>query len=294
MQIEEAPTAMIDRVTSLLETFVGQRPLTLAEIARRAHLPRSSTHRILQRLVELGWVERHGFKYALGIRMFELGSQVVRQRSVHEAAVPVMTELNRRTGLTAHLSILAGSEILHLERVGLWPNNGRGWTIGARQPVELSAAGHALLASMDTEAWPELEFASTPTCYSVRTRLQLERELRKVRDRGGVAVDAQGCALGVTVVAAPIGIDVDRGRVALSLCGPTRGVKTDAVVAMVRSAAVDIWHAASGVPRLRPRAVPPAYSPPVGPVADHAQLPESTGAVSLVENARVASERKNR
>ncbi|MEV5835405.1 IclR family transcriptional regulator [Nocardia sp. NPDC052112] len=276
MQIEEAPTAMIDRVTSLLEAFVGQRPLKLAEIARRVHLPRSSTHRILQRLVELGWVERHGYEYALGIRMFELGSQVVRQRTVHEAALPVMTELNRRTGLTAHLSILAGAEILHLERVGLWPNTGREWAVGARQPVELSAAGHALLASMDSDLWPDLPFASTPTCYSIRTRLQLERALQKVRDRGGVAVDAQGSALGVSVVAAPIGIDVEegRGRVALSLCGPTRSIKTDAVVAMVRSAAVDIWHAAAGVPRLRPRVVAPMYVRPAVSAAE-TQIPGS-------------------
>ncbi len=76
MQIQEAPAAMIDRISTVLDAFVGQRPLTLAEVARRSNLPPSSTHRILQRLVELGWVERSGFEYALGIRMFELGAYV--------------------------------------------------------------------------------------------------------------------------------------------------------------------------------------------------------------------------
>lgn len=255
VRLEQTPTAMIDRVASLLEAFVGQQPMALADIARRSHLPRSSAHRILQRLVELGWVERHGFEYALGIRMFELGSQVVRQRSVHDAAMTVMTGLHRRTGLTAHLSLLAGGEILHLDRVGAWPNPGPQWTVGARQPVELTAAGHALLAAMDPEDWPELPFASAPTCYSVRTRRQLERELDKVRDRSGVAVDAQGCALGVTVVAASLDVDVDRGRVAVSLCGPTRAIKTDRVVSEVRRAAYDIWRVAVGAPRMRPRPV---------------------------------------
>jgi DNA-binding IclR family transcriptional regulator len=57
MQIQEAPAAMIDRVSTVLDAFIGQRPLTLVEVARRSNLPPSSTHRILQRLVELGWVE---------------------------------------------------------------------------------------------------------------------------------------------------------------------------------------------------------------------------------------------
>ena len=37
---EQAPTTMIDRISSLLEAFDGSRQLTLAQIARRANLPR--------------------------------------------------------------------------------------------------------------------------------------------------------------------------------------------------------------------------------------------------------------
>jgi DNA-binding IclR family transcriptional regulator len=256
-QIQEAPTAMIDRVSTVLDAFIGQRPLTLAEVARRSNLPPSSTHRILQRLVELGWVERSGFEYALGLRMFELGAQVIRQRGVHEAALPVMTQLHRQTGCTAYLSTLVGSQVLHLDRTGLWPKGGTLWSVGSRQPAELSAPGHALLASMAPEDWPELTFATVPTCYSIRSRAQLERELQRVRDRGGVAVDSQGCSLGLTVVAAPIAVHDDRGPVALSLCGPTKSVRSDSMVAAVRSGAVDIWYAVSGLPRTRNRSVRP-------------------------------------
>ncbi|MER6896346.1 helix-turn-helix domain-containing protein, partial [Amycolatopsis sp. NPDC000740] len=128
--IEEAPAAMIDRVASLLESFVGERPLTLAELARRSHVPRSSAHRILQRLVELGWVERKEFTYTLGVRMFELGSQFTRRRTVPRAAVAVMAELHRRSGMTVYLSMLVGSEIMHLERIGSWPSASGQWSAG--------------------------------------------------------------------------------------------------------------------------------------------------------------------
>lgn len=252
MRIGETPTAMIDRVASILESFVEQRPLTLAEVARCSGLPRSSAHRILQRLVELGWVERNEFKYALGHRMFELGTQFTRQRSVHRAALPVMTELHRRTGLTAHLSMLTGTEILHLERVGVWPGDASEWGLGARQPVARTAAGRALLAVIPGDEWPEVVFGAAPTCYTVHSAGQLDRDLARTRDRSGVAVDAQGCALGVTVVAAPIATG-DGGHFALSLCGPTKSVRTEVVIADIRRAATAVWRQASGMPPLRAR-----------------------------------------
>ncbi|MGF0313460.1 IclR family transcriptional regulator [Rhodococcus sp. IEGM1428] len=243
---------MIDRVASLLGAFVGQRPLTLAQIARRSNLPRSSTHRILQRMVELGWIERHGFEYTLGMVMFELGSQVIRQKNV-QAALPVMNELHGRTGLTVHLSALAGSEILHLESSGHWLKSHPRLLVGARQSAAVSAAGHALLAAMDPIDWPEIAFDHPPTCYSVRTRSQLDREVRKVVERDGVAIEAQGSVLGMTVVAATV--EVDRGLLALSLSGPTRAVRTDYMVAALRGAIFDVSHVVAGMPRRRRRSM---------------------------------------
>ncbi|MEV3964420.1 IclR family transcriptional regulator [Nocardia sp. NPDC050193] len=274
VRIGETPTAMIDRVASILESFVGRRPLTLAEVARCSGLPRSSAHRILQRLVELGWVERNEFRYALGYRMFELGAQFTRQRSVHREALPVMTELHRRTGLTAHLSMLTGTEILHLERIGVWPGDAGEWGVGARQPVTRTAAGRALLAVIPRDEWPEIVFGAAPTCYTVRSAVQFDRDIARIRDRGGVAVDAQGCVLGVTVVAAPITVG-EGGYFALSLCGPTKSLRTEVVIADVRRAAAAVWRQASGMPPTRVRSAsegrpsPPfsrAWSPDAAPL----------------------------
>lgn len=280
-RIGETPTAMIDRVASILESFVGHRPLTLAEVARGSGLPRSSAHRILQRLVELGWVERNDFKYALGHRMFELGMHFTRQRSVHRAALPVMTQLHRRTGLTAHLSMLTGAEILHLERVGVWPGDGGEWGVGARQPVTRTAAGRALLAAIPRNEWPEIVFGVAPTCYSVRSGRQLDRELARTRDRGGVAVDAQGCVLGVTVVAAPIATG-EGGHFTFSLCGPTKSIRTEVVIADVRRAAAAVWRQVSGIPPLRVRTWEDRPSAPFVRTTRPAGVPWSPDAAPLV------------
>ena len=83
--------------------------------------------------------------------------------------------------------------------------------------------------------------------HGVHTRAQLEREIAKTCDRGGVAVDEQGCEPGVTVVAAAIDIGEPSDRFALSLCGPTRSMPVEPVVSVVRSAAMNIRDAATGM-----------------------------------------------
>ncbi|KHO25330.1 IclR family transcriptional regulator [Mycolicibacterium setense] len=242
------PIVMLNRVAALLDVFGARQTLTLAEISRYSNVPRSSAHRILQGLVQLGWVERQGGEYVLGMRMFELGSQAVRQRRVPEAALPVMADLHRRTGLTAHLSVLADAHVLHVERIGSWPSSGNCWQVGFRQPVEQSAPGRALLAQMDESAWPELRYAVTSP-YGVRNRAELDRSLAAVRARGGVAVDAEGCERGVTVVAAPISASEGGNQFALSLCGPARSTRIEPVAAAVHSASWAICHSLSDVPR---------------------------------------------
>jgi DNA-binding IclR family transcriptional regulator len=246
---------MIDRVASLLQVFDGHPRLTLAQIARQADLPRSSAHRILQRLVELGWVEREGYQYRLGLRMFELGSKVVQRERLHQACLPFMYALHRSTGLTVHLSALMSGEVLHLERIGDWPDKGEGWRRGGRQPAVHSAAGRAVLAQLAESEWPDLAFPPPATVYGVHTLAQLRRDLERVRDRGGVAVDVQSCAAGITAVAAPIGPPDGGPRAALSLCGPARRLSIQEAGEAVRIAAMDIWYAASGLTR-RPARVP--------------------------------------
>src|SRR6187399_43208 len=95
----ETPSAVIDRVSLVLDAFDGPGRLTLAQIVRRTGLPRSSAHRMLERLVQLRWLRRSGRDYELGMRLVELGSLAVHQDRLHKAAAPLLQELHRATGL---------------------------------------------------------------------------------------------------------------------------------------------------------------------------------------------------
>lgn len=142
----ETPSAVIDRVSLVLDVFDGPGRLTLAEIVRRTGLPRSSAHRILERLVQLRWLRRDGRDYELGMRLVELGSLALHQDRIHRAAIPLLRDLHRATGLVVHLAVLDGSDVVYLEKIGGQMVAAIPTRIGGRQPAHCTAVGKAILA----------------------------------------------------------------------------------------------------------------------------------------------------
>src|SRR4051812_19579689 len=150
------PTAVIDRVSLVLDAFEGPGRLTLAQIVRRTGLPRSSAHRMLERLVQLRWLRRSGRDYELGIRLVELGSLAVHQDRLHRAAMPLLHELHHATGLVVHLAVLDGSDVVYLEKVGDQMSATIPTRVGSRQPAHCTAVGKAILAYNDDAADVEM------------------------------------------------------------------------------------------------------------------------------------------
>jgi len=249
-----APAAMIDRVASVLEAFDCERSLTLAEISRRAALPRSSAHRILQRLVLFGLVERDGNGYGLGLRMFELGTQMVRASRFLRSAPPALADLHRATGLAVHLSVLDGAEVVHLDQVAGAGLRGAEWAAGTRSEAVHTAPGRALLARLPIERWSSLIVHPRPG-HGIRSWEHLSRELLRVRERDGVAVDVHGAAQGVAVVAVPVG--PAETVTAVSVSGPAEAVRVDRLSGLLRTAAGDIWAATTGIGRAARRPARP-------------------------------------
>src|SRR5215204_3875995 len=98
---------VLDRVTAVFDAF-GEHDdgLGVSELARRANLPKSTVSRIVADLVGQRFLERDGDKLYLGIRLFELGKTVQRQRELSRIAINVMKELRKLTCHTVHLAFL--------------------------------------------------------------------------------------------------------------------------------------------------------------------------------------------
>jgi len=232
------PSAVIDRVSLVLDAFEGPGRLTLAQIVRRTGLPRSSAHRMLERLVQLRWLRRSGRDYELGMRLVELGSLAVYQDRLHRAAVPLLHELHRATGLVAHLAVLDGADVVYLEKIGDRMMAAIPTRVGGRQPAHCTAVGKAMLAYRDHSA--QVDLASRRTKYSVSTQAQLTAELAKVRAHG-VAFDREESLAGFGCVSAPIG-SPGEAVAAVSVCGPMPRMMFDQrLAAPIRMTAMGIW-----------------------------------------------------
>ncbi|MEZ0352288.1 IclR family transcriptional regulator [Mycobacterium sp. pR1184] len=247
------PTAVIDRISLVLDAFDGPGRLTLAQLVRRTGLPRSSAHRMLERLVQLRWLRRSGRDYELGMRLVELGSLAVHQDRLVRAAGPLLGELHRATGLVAHLAVLDGPDVVYLDKVGDRMADAIPTRVGGRQPAHCTAVGKAILAYCDQDARVDLQVRKTK--YSISTSSQLAAELAKVRAHG-VAFEREESLLGFGCVAAPIGEGQDV-QAAVSVCGPMSRMMFDQrLTALVRMTAMGIWRNAEDGPLGHPRVAP--------------------------------------
>lgn len=244
------PTAVIDRVSLVLDAFDGPGQLTLAQIVRRTGLPRSSAHRMLERLVQLRWLRRSGRDYELGMRLVELGSLAVHQDRLVRAAAPLLGELHRATGLVVHLAVLDGRDVVYLDKIGDRLINAIPSRVGGRQPAHCTAVGKAILAYREPDV--EVDLHAGKTKYSISTTSSLTAELAKVRAHG-VAIDREESLLGFGCVAAPIG-DPDEAIAAVSVCAPMPRMTFDhRLTTPVRMTAVNIWrHIEDGQNRVAP------------------------------------------
>jgi DNA-binding IclR family transcriptional regulator len=232
------PTAVIDRISLVLDAFEGPGRLTLAQIVRRTGLPRSSAHRMLDRLVQLRWLRRSGRDYELGMRLVELGSLAVHQDRLVRAATPLLGELHRATGLVAHLAVLDGPDVVYLEKIGDRMVAALPTRVGSRQPAHCTAVGKAILAYRHEDAEVNLQVRKTK--YSISSSSQLAVELAKVRAHG-VAFEREESLLGFGCVAAPIG-GLGEAVAAVSVCGPMNRMTFDQrLTAPVRMTAMGIW-----------------------------------------------------
>jgi DNA-binding IclR family transcriptional regulator len=241
-ETRETPSAVIDRISLVLDAFEGPGRLTLAQIVRRTGLPRSSAHRMLERLVQLRWLRRSGRDYELGMRLVELGSLAVHQDRLVRAAAPLLGELHRATGLVVHLAVLDGPDVVYLDKIGDRALGAIPTRVGGRQPAHCTAVGKAILAYCDQDAFENtyIDLRVRKTRYSISTSSQLAAELAKVRAHG-VAIEREESLLGFGCVAAPIG-GPGEAVAAVSVCGPMNRMMFDQrLAAPVRMTAMGIW-----------------------------------------------------
>jgi DNA-binding IclR family transcriptional regulator len=261
---------VLGRSASIMEAFNGgQRVLTLGDLNKHTHLPKSTLHRLVDQLCQVGWLERDHGGYRVGIRVFELGTLAVDGNRLHEAAFPHLQALAARTGLAAQLAILDRADVVYLERIVVGPIR-LPTRRGGRKPAYCTALGKAM-AAYDDDATHAVISAPMPrkTPKTITEPVTLWAELKRVRE-DGVAFDRGEAYADLVCVAAPIRSS-GNAIGAVSVTGPAGRMRWSVVTEAVRGTAAAIWNAnvtlrGAGIPRSLPFAPPRAtYSTAAAP-----------------------------
>jgi DNA-binding IclR family transcriptional regulator len=230
----------VARSLEILEALAGPDELGLVEIAGRTGLQPSTTHRLLATLLARGFVARNGAsgRYALGHKIAELAGD--RSERLRTLARPHLAIVQRETGETANLSILAPPNAVYIDQVDGSRAVRMLARIGAAVPAHASAAGKAMLAHAPAESLAALPLTAL-TAKTITTLAGLERELEAVRTRG-YALDDEEHEPGLGCVAAPILDHRECAVAALSISAPIQRIRAS-FGPLLAAQAAEISHA---------------------------------------------------
>ena len=241
--------SVLGKLTLLLDAFTFDQPeLSLSELVRRSGLHKPTVHRLCTELLHWGYLERHGVRYRLGIRLFEIGQRVCDQGLLRDAARPVMAELQRASGGVVHLSVRSGTEVLYVEKI-----TGRAQVqpsrIAGRMPMHCTASGKVLLAHADAQLLRSVLAGGLPrlTPYTITMPAQLTKVLTQVR-AAGYAKEFEETRRGYLSVAAPIRGMAHEVVAALSLTVPTVRADVPALARVVLRGAAEVSARMTGTP----------------------------------------------
>lgn len=194
---------------SILETLTANdQPLSMAELARETGMTKPTAHRIITVLAELGFVERdHGKRgYVEGSRLIQFALDTLRATAPRNMRHTVLRTLSEETGETCNFGILAGAEVIYLDRVEANKPLGLRFEPGSIVPAHCSAIGKLLL-SLETAEHSETLLRAMPlTRYTKNTITSIPAlldELARSREKE-IGIDNEESIQGVVCVAVPV------------------------------------------------------------------------------------------
>lgn len=253
MASDRSVVQSLDRALSILDVLrLSEGGLSLGDVAARAGLPKSTTHRLLATLERRALVARDA---EAGV--YRLATKTYEPVGAGPGVRQVLEDLATTSGETANLGALIGDEVLYVDRADS-PHALR-WQlgVGSRVPAYCSALGKAMLAFLPAaEARRRLPRRIRPlTPRTITDRNALAEELRVTRARG-FAIDDEEFMEGVRCVAVPVvATDGDVSH-AISLAGPSFRLtreRADLHVSTLRAAAERV-----GLVLERERLAPPS------------------------------------
>ena len=224
-----APIGQVQSLTrglSILEALAkSDGGLTLTDLAHRAQLPASTTHRLLSTLERMGYVYQAGDLglWYVGLQAFRVGTTFLSNRDFIAQSHAYMHRLMEQEGETANLAILDGTEAVFVAQVQCHEMMRTLVRLGSRVPLHASGVGKALFAALpDEQVDAILKVRGLPriTENTIVATETMWAALRVIRQRG-YSFDDEEHARSTRCVGAAIYDEHAEALGAISVAGPS-------------------------------------------------------------------------
>jgi DNA-binding IclR family transcriptional regulator len=224
---DAGPRAILRVPEVLMALAAAPAGVSLAELAPRLGVPKTSLHRLLKTLDKGGYVAATGGLYQLGPTAFCLAGLIAAaapDAGFPACARPVLDQLARDTQETVMLGVLSGDEpeILYVDVIDSVAPIRFSLSVGDRRPLYCAAAGMAVLAFRPPETQRDYLHRTTFTAYTARTTTPaaLGAYLPKVRETAS-AFDDGGRVIGAAGIASPLFDRIGTPIGSVSAAGPS-------------------------------------------------------------------------
>ncbi|WP_394154202.1 DNA-binding transcriptional regulator KdgR [Vibrio maritimus] len=138
------------KVFNILSALAGQKEVGVSELSQRLMMSKATTYRFLQTMKTLGFVEQEGEadKYALTLKLFELGSKALEHVDLIDLANHEMAEICKVINETVHLGAIDEESIIYLHKLDSSYHLRMHSRVGRRNPLYSTAIGKVLMSHM--------------------------------------------------------------------------------------------------------------------------------------------------
>jgi DNA-binding IclR family transcriptional regulator len=231
----------------LCEFSRKNRTLSAPELARRLKLPRSTIFRLLTTLETMGFVNRIGNEYRLGMAVLRLGFEYLASLELTELGQPMLNRLCDEIRYPCNLVVRDGRSIVYVAKVSPSTLLTSTVNVGTRLPAHATVLGRILLQDLSLselrELYPE-EHLESFSPNTPKTVLELFDLVQSDRLRGFVQGEGFFEST-ISTVAAPVRDHSGRVVAAMGATIPSAHIdpsRIDGLVSAVRHSADELSH----------------------------------------------------
>ena len=215
----------LGRAFAILEEVARHRDgIGLAELSKLVGLHNSTTFHLAKTMVSLGYLrqEKETKRYRVGRPLFALAASALDEIEMVNVATPILEELSRKTGESAHYAVRMGDAVVVIARTsgpGAFQLTDR---VGVVRPAHCTALGKIILASLrpdQLKRFLDRVEMKPSTEKSITDVAVLLREIAEIK-RTGIAFDDGEFNPEVRCVAVPVTDFTGQVIGALGISGP--------------------------------------------------------------------------